>query len=68
MANMMAQGLGFGYRYRDNSAAYLNYVTERGDLVTRDGLTLGHKTEVTDRMSVYSEHRFDQAWSAECRG
>ena len=51
--------LGFGYRYRDNSAAYLNYVTERGDL-TRDGLTLGHKTEITDRMSVYSEHRFDQ--------
>ena len=31
----------------------------RGDL-TRDGLTLGHKTEITDRMSVYSEHRFDQ--------
>ena len=34
--------LGFGYRYRDNSAAYLNYVTERGDL-TRDGLTLDIK-------------------------
>ena len=51
--------LGLGYRYRDNSAAYLNYVTERGDL-SRDGLTLGHKTEITDRMSVYSEHRFDQ--------
>ena len=51
--------IGLGYRYRDNSAAYLNYVTERGDLV-RDGLTLGHKTDVTDRMSVYSEHRFDQ--------
>ena len=51
--------VGLGYRYRDNSSAYLNYVTERGNLV-RDGLTLGQKTTVTDRMSVYSEHRFDR--------
>ncbi|MBT6243925.1 MAG: DUF11 domain-containing protein, partial [Gammaproteobacteria bacterium] len=52
--------MGIGYRYRQNSSAYLNYVTERSDL-SRDGLTLGQRTEITDRMRVYSEHRFDRS-------
>ena len=48
--------LGLAYRYRENSSAYLNYVTERSDLA-RDGITLGQKTSVTDRLRVYNEHR-----------
>ena len=47
--------LGLAYRYRENSSAYLNYVTERSDLA-RDGITLGQKTSVTDRLRVYNEH------------
>ena len=52
--------LGLAYRYRENSSAYLNYVTERSDLA-RDGITLGQKTSVTDRLRVYNEHRFDRS-------
>ena len=52
--------LGLAYRYRENSSAYVNYITERSDLA-RDGLTLGQKTAVTDRLRVYNEHRFDRS-------
>ncbi|MEK9877476.1 MAG: hypothetical protein VW684_12525, partial [Betaproteobacteria bacterium] len=52
--------LGLAYRYRENSSAYANYVTERSDLA-RDGLTFGQKTSVTDRLRVYNEHRFDRS-------
>jgi len=52
--------VGVGYRFRDNSKAYLNYVTERG-ASSREGITLGQKTEINNRLNVYSEHRFDRS-------
>ncbi|MDA0958229.1 MAG: OmpA family protein [Proteobacteria bacterium] len=52
--------VGLAYRYRENSSAYVNYITERSDLA-RDGLTFGQKTALTDRLRVYNEHRFDRS-------
>ena len=52
--------LGMAYRYKANSSAYVNYVTENSNL-GRDGLTLGQKSELTDRLRVYNEHRFDRS-------
>ena len=58
---------GIGWRHRENSTSYLNYVTEDGPLA-RSGVTLGQRTNITDRLRVYSEHRFDRSARANVEG
>jgi len=59
--------VGVGYRHRQNSSTYLNYVTEQGGFA-REGITLGQRTEVNDRLNVYSEHRFDRSGKSNVQG
>ena len=59
--------VGVGYRHRENSSTYLNYVTEQGSFA-REGITLGQRTEVNNRLKVYSEHRFDRSGRSNVQG
>ena len=59
--------VGVGYRHRQNSSSYLNYVTEQGAFA-REGITLGQRSEVNDRLNVYSEHRFDRSGQSNVQG
>jgi hypothetical protein len=58
---------GLGWRHRENSTSYINYVTEAGPLA-RSGVTLGQRTAITDRLRVYSEHRFDRSAKTNVEG
>jgi len=59
--------LSVGYKIRDESTAYLNYTTDSSS-DRRRGLTLGQKTKLTNRLSVYSEHRFDRSGKENVEG
>lgn len=49
---------GAEYNYRKASVAYFNYTTE-DTLGLLGGLTLGQRSQLTDKLRIYQEHRFD---------
>ncbi|MBV1878702.1 MAG: OmpA family protein [Pseudomonadales bacterium] len=59
--------LGASYRAKENSHLYLNYITTSQSVVKR-GITIGQSTQLTDKISVYQEHRFDVNNSDQQRG
>ncbi|MDG1233722.1 MAG: OmpA family protein [Pseudomonadales bacterium] len=59
--------VGAEYAFNDRSAAYLNYSFEGTD-TGRNSLTLGQKSDLTDKLRVYSEHRFDSRLDEKTQG
>jgi hypothetical protein len=49
---------GATFNYGRESVAYLNYTTE-GDLGLLGGLTLGNRSQLSDKLKIYQEYRYD---------
>jgi hypothetical protein len=56
--------MGTDYRLNQHANAYVNYTLEN-HLARNRNLTLGQRSQLTDKLSVYQEHRFDTSASGQ---
>lgn len=52
--------LGLSYAYREDGRAYANYTSEAGGR-NETRLTLGQSTYLSEKLEIYSEHRYDRS-------